>query len=208
MNNQTHTTVKSLLGIIRDTEGLDETVHRTFLKLIEVYLDKELEETQKQDEEVQDNDSHMSVYDQERGSGKTANIIARLTMDKNAVAVVVNEAIAGLYPREVQDRLLYPKNNNKYYLRGLLNNSAYRHCKHFILDEVTQFNTQDLLGFLYYAGKQGRKVSLYGTLPDAIPYPYDVVNTSEAYHEIKGELTTIKDACREIENQVEKHLKQ
>ncbi|QZA69530.1 exodeoxyribonuclease [Bacillus phage 035JT004] len=214
MNNQervdsTHAMVKTLLDVIRGTEGLDDLVHTT-LKLVEVYLDKEVEARKKQDEEHQD-DTHMSVYDQERGAGKTTNAIAAMTVDKNAVAVVVNEAIANLYPKELHDRLLYPKNENKYnkfYLRGLLNNSAYKHCKHFILDEVTQFNTKDLFMFLYYAGKQGRRVSLYGTLPDSVPYHYDVVDTGIAYHEIKEELNAIKNAHKKIEHQVEKHLKQ
>ncbi|UPI11993.1 hypothetical protein [Bacillus phage SBSphiJ3] len=221
MNSQekaisTHSTVKALLDLIRDRTKSDD-IAEVALKIIEVFLDKDIEETQKQNEETQDNDSHMSVYDQERGSGKTSNAIAALTVDKNAVAIAVNEAIANLYPKELHDRLLYPKNANKYtrfYLRGLLNNSAYKHCEHFILDEVIQFNTKDLLMFLYYAGKQGRRVSVHGTLPDAIPYPSDVVNTNEAYHEIKGGLDDIKEgidniknAHKEIEYQVEKHLK-
>ena len=99
----------------------------------------------------------LEINKQKRGSGKTTKVIKLIQEDESSLCIVANNYIKGLFPKEVQNRVITELNidNIIYELRSLRSNKL-------IIDELL-FSKFDIAELFYYLGKFNITTIVYGS---------------------------------------------
>lgn len=100
----------------------------------------------------------LKIFNQERGSGKTTEVIRLMTENNNLVLVVPYLTMRRLYPRDLYHRIISADEllNNSTRIRGM-------RLEKVILDEAFIYEKDKLAKLFYYLGQHQIETIAYGT---------------------------------------------